>query len=87
MHEASLIRNLIRKVETIGLERHAQRVVGVKVRLGALAHISPDHFRDHFDLAAQGTLAEGARLDIESSADLADPHAQEILLQSVDIES
>jgi hydrogenase nickel incorporation protein HypA/HybF len=58
----------------------------VKVKLGALAHISEEHFREHFEQAAAGTPAEGARLDIDVSADESDPHAQDILLQSVDVE-
>ena len=56
------------------------------MKLGALAHISGKHFREHFEQAALGTLAEGARLDIDVATDQSDPHAQDILLQSVDVE-
>ena len=56
------------------------------MKLGALAHISGKHFREHFEQATLGTLAEGARLDIDVSTDQSDPHAQDILLQSVDVE-
>jgi hypothetical protein len=35
---------------------------------------------------AQGTIAEGACLDIEVSSDQNDAHAQEILLDSVTVE-
>jgi hydrogenase nickel incorporation protein HypA/HybF len=58
----------------------------VKVKLGALAHISAEHFREHFQQAARGTAAEGARLDIDVSTDESDPCAQDILLKSVDVE-
>ena len=40
MHEMSLIHDLMRKIETIAPEQNALRVTTVKVRLGALAHIS-----------------------------------------------
>jgi hydrogenase nickel incorporation protein HypA/HybF len=86
MHEVSLIADLMRKIEALAHEHRAIRVAGVKVKLGALAHISSDHFREHFVRAARGTIAEGARLDIEVSTDQDDPHAQEILLDSVTVE-
>lgn len=86
MHEFSLLTNLMRKIESIAREKQVKKVVGIKVRLGALAHISRDHFQEHFHQAAQGTVAEGARLDIVVSMNQWDPHAQEIILDSVEVE-
>jgi len=86
MHEFSLINDLMWKIDAIAREQGARRVVGVKVRLGALSHISPDHFREHFEAAATGTIAEAARLDIETLREERDPHAQDILLDSVEVE-
>ena len=67
MHEFSLINDLMKKITNISLNEGGRRVVAVKVNLGALAHISPEHFREHFDEAALGTPAEGARLDVVAS--------------------
>jgi hydrogenase nickel incorporation protein HypA/HybF len=86
MHELSLINDLMRKIDAIAREQGARRVVGVKVRLGALSHLSPDHFREHFEAAATGTIAEAAKLDIETLRDERDPHSQDILLDSVEVE-
>lgn len=85
MHELALVANLMRKIESIAAGERAARVLAVNVRLGALAHISPEHFRDHFTRAARGTIAQGARLSVELSEDTRDPHAQEILLDSVTV--
>ncbi len=87
MHEFSLINDLMRKIESIAREHGGRRIVSVKVRLGALSHISPGHFREHFIQAAAGTVAAGARLDIEQHQDEADPRAQDILLEIVEVES
>ena len=87
MHERSLIVDLMRKIEAIRLDHNASKVIAVHVRLGALSHISAEHFRAHFIQAAQGTAAEQARLDIEVMTDAADSHAQDILLDSIEIES
>jgi hydrogenase nickel incorporation protein HypA/HybF len=85
MHEMSLMNDLMNKIESIAREHDAPRVVGVRVWLGALSHISPGHFKEHFVEGAKGTRAEGAVLDIETSDDATDEHAQEILLRSVDV--
>ncbi len=86
MHEQSLMVDLMRKINTIRQEQKAQNISRVKVKLGALSHISADHFREHFVIAAKGSCAEQAQLDIEVLTDLNDPHAQEIILDSVEIE-
>jgi hydrogenase nickel incorporation protein HypA/HybF len=85
MHELSLIANLLKKIDELALEHHADRVVSVKVKLGALAHISADHFRGHFVDGTKGTKAEGARLDVEVSEDTDDPNAQDILLDTIEV--
>ncbi len=85
MHEMSLINDLLRKIMRVAEEHGARRIVGVKVELGALSHLSADHFREHFDEAAVGTPAAGARLDIVEQADIHDPHAQDILLRHVEV--
>ena len=65
MHEFSLMADLLRKIESVAQQQSAIKVSSVKVRLGALCHISPEHFRDHFMMASRGTVAEGADLAIE----------------------
>ena len=85
MHEFSLMADLLRKIEQLASDAGAIKVTGVKVRLGALSHITPDHFREHFEVTVAGTVAEGAKLDVEQSEDRDDPNAQDILLESVDI--
>lgn len=85
MHEFSLMADLLAKIEQLARGANADKVTGVKVKLGALSHITPDHFREHFEEAIAGTVAEGASLDVEQSDDQDDPNAQDILLESIDI--
>jgi hydrogenase maturation protease len=87
MHEASLMINLMRQIHEIAAAEGASRVVGIKVWCGALSHMSRAHFAEHFAQAAAGTLAEGAALDVTVSEDLTDPRAQDIVLESVDVET
>src|SRR3990172_4588295 len=85
MHEFSLIKDLIHKITTIAREQHASKVISVTVKLGALSHISPDHFREHFIHASHGTISEGARLNIEFMNDITDPQSQEVLIKNIEV--
>src|SRR5437764_1055394 len=81
MHEMSLLRGLLAQIEATARNRGAKRVSVVRLKLGPLAHIEPDHLREHFVAAARGTIADSARLDIETTDDL-----HELTLESLDIE-
>ena len=59
----------------------------IRVRLGALSHFTPEHFREHFEDASRGTLAEGAAVEAELGTDPTEPHAQGVVLESIDVET
>ncbi len=84
MHEASLMKDLMRKVLAVA-EEEGGRVIRVSVWLGALSHMSPAHFRDHFEAAAKDSVAEGAALSIETSDDVGHERAQDVLLKNVEL--
>ncbi len=87
MHEATIMTDLMRKILATANEQCASKVIRIKVRLGALSHMSEDHFLDHFILASQGTLAEGAAVEAIMLTDINDKEAQDIILESVDVEA
>ena len=86
MHEASLMADLIGKLLAVASEQKARRIVKVRIKLGAFSHVKPEHLREHFRYAVTGTVAEGAQLDIEMGATTDDAHAQEVLLDSLEVE-
>jgi hydrogenase nickel incorporation protein HypA/HybF len=85
MHEFSLMADLFRKIDEISRTNDNGKVVVVRVKLGALSHITPDHFAEHFEEFSKGTPAEGAKLDVQQLEDTKDPSAQDILLDSVEL--
>jgi len=87
MHEASLMRSLMRKIDSLAAAEGASRVTTVRVWLGALSHMSAAHFQEHFEQASKATLAEGASLEIEEATDIADPDAQDLMLRSIEVET
>jgi hydrogenase nickel incorporation protein HypA/HybF len=86
MHEASLMTNLMRRIEAAAATESAARVTGIAVWIGALSHMSAEHFAEHFQRAASGTMADGARLDVTISDDTSHANAQDILLESVEVD-
>lgn len=80
MHEMSLLRGLMKQIAEEAAAHGASKVTVVRLKLGPLAHIEPDHLRGHFAESARGTIADGARLEIETTTDL-----HELTLESLDV--
>ncbi|HEY2541426.1 MAG TPA: hydrogenase/urease maturation nickel metallochaperone HypA [Gaiellaceae bacterium] len=86
MHERALMVDVMRKIDEIATEGGADRVVVVGVRLGALSHFTPDHFREHFVDASRGTIAEGAEVDAVVDDDTTGDRARDVVIERVEIE-
>jgi hydrogenase nickel incorporation protein HypA/HybF len=87
VHEQALMNDLIGKVEATAQAEGGARVTRIRVRLGALSHFTPDHFREHFEDASHGTVADGAAVEAELGTDPTEPEAQGVVLESIDVES
>lgn len=85
MHEHVLIKDLLKKVNEISAKEGKKKVISLKVKLGALSHISAEHFREHFNHETKGTSLEGAKLYVEELSDISHPKAQEIILESLEL--
>ena len=86
MHEQALMRDVVGRVEAVAQAERASRVTLVRVRLGALSHFTPDHFREHFEDAARGTIADGAVVVASLEDDITDPLAADVVLESLEVE-
>jgi hydrogenase nickel incorporation protein HypA/HybF len=85
MHEKALLDDLLRRILAVAEAEGAARVTRIRVRLGALSHFTPEHFREHFLDASRGSLAEGAEVEARLDDDLTHPHAQGVVLESVEV--
>ncbi len=85
MHEKSLMDDLMRKIFALAQEQKAKKITRVQVKLGALSHMSKEHFKEHFDIAAQGTIAEGAKIEAEESQDIDDSNSLFVVLKAIDV--
>jgi hydrogenase nickel incorporation protein HypA/HybF len=87
MHEQALMNGLMRQIEQVAAAEGAARVTAVRVWCGALSHFTPEHFREHFERASTGTLAEGAEAIVAVSHDVTHPDASGVRLESLDVDN
>ncbi|MER5971974.1 hydrogenase maturation nickel metallochaperone HypA [Streptomyces sp. NPDC002055] len=66
MHELSIALAVVAQVEDAARAHGARRVGSLRVRIGELSGVVPDALAFSFDLAADGTLLEGAELITET---------------------
>lgn len=85
MHELSLLKDLLNKIRQIAQQQQPDQLTAVTVELGALAHISAEHFRQHFETAVTGTDLETVGLTVVCNDDIHAPAAQDIVLTSVEL--
>jgi hydrogenase nickel incorporation protein HypA/HybF len=67
MHELSVAQALVDQVERIVHEQHAARATAIRVRIGALSGVVPELLASAFPLAAAGTAAAPATLDLREA--------------------
>lgn len=65
MHELAIMHGI---VESVTEKSGGVRILRIVLEIGELAAVLPDALRFCFDIAAEGTLAEGATLDIRHTA-------------------
>jgi hydrogenase nickel incorporation protein HypA/HybF len=62
MHEMAITQSV---VDAVCEHAAGRRVHSVRVQVGALCAVVPDSMQFCFGLAAEGTVADGARLDVD----------------------
>lgn len=68
MHEYSIVRSLIERVEVEAQERGATSVHRIRVRIGELAGVEPTLLESAYELFRDHTICREARLEVESEA-------------------
>ena len=65
MHETAVVQGLMRILTAKAIEHGITRIVAVRLKIGRLRGLDARQIRGCFEIFAEGTAAEGARLDIE----------------------
>jgi hydrogenase nickel incorporation protein HypA/HybF len=65
VHEASIALAIVDEVCERSTRKQIEKITCVHVQIGALTSVVPDALTFAWDIAAEGTLAAGSRLEIE----------------------
>ncbi|TSA12712.1 MAG: hydrogenase maturation nickel metallochaperone HypA [Deltaproteobacteria bacterium] len=66
MHELSIAQGILDIIQNEAEKNAIERVSAVRLKLGKLTAVEPSSLSFCFELITKGTLAEGARLEIET---------------------
>jgi len=65
MHEMALAESVVQIVESQAAAAGAEKVLVVRLEIGALSHVEPDALAFCFEAVAAGGIAAGATLEID----------------------
>jgi hydrogenase nickel incorporation protein HypA/HybF len=86
MHEEALLKDLRRKIVEVARENGAEHVTRVRLWVGALCELNESGLKAAWPRTTKGTAAERSVLEVETSKDLHDPRAEDVILTSLDVE-
>jgi hydrogenase nickel incorporation protein HypA/HybF len=86
MHEEALLHDLRRKLDEVAVASRADRIARVRIRVGALCHVTPESLRRRWPLMVAGSPASDATLEVEAATDTSSPTARDVVLVDVVIE-
>jgi hydrogenase nickel incorporation protein HypA/HybF len=66
MHELTIVSNMLRILQEQAERHQVDRIVKVRVKIGEFTAVLPEVFKSCFELLTQGTIAEGAQLEINN---------------------
>lgn len=66
MHEVSLVESVVALIEDEWRKQAFSRVLAIRLKVGSLGHAEPQALLFCFDAVTSGTIADGARLEIET---------------------
>lgn len=81
------MKNLTNKLICLSKEHNGAKILSIKVRLGALSHMSPEHFLEHLSEFSSGSCFEKAKFEFIAETDIHDPQATGVYIESVEIEN
>lgn len=65
MHEVGIMQSAIHMAERQAREAGAQRILTLRLRVGAMSGVVPEALEFAFETLSRGTLADGGRLEVE----------------------
>jgi Zn finger protein HypA/HybF involved in hydrogenase expression len=85
VHEARLVRDLVDKVVEIAAEEGAARVDAVVLEVDPRSHLTAESVRGQFAVMALDSVAENARIDVQSAGEGDGPLVFDVRIVSITV--
>jgi Zn finger protein HypA/HybF involved in hydrogenase expression len=85
MHEAGLMRGLIKQLDELARVHGCDRIAAVKLSIRESGGYSAEHFKEHFCAVSGGSCAQDAALDIDVTTDELHIGAPQITIVSIEV--
>ena len=67
MHELSVTESILNIVLKHAQTNGAEKIIAISLKIGELSELVGDCIQHYFDYMSKGTIAEGAKIDVERS--------------------
>lgn len=65
MHELAITEGIIEAAVPAAKEAGAEKILEIRLKIGELSGVFPEYIQEYFNIASEGTIAEGAILKVE----------------------
>ena len=66
MHELAITEGIIEAAVPAAEQAGAKRILEIRLKIGELSGVFPEYIQEYFNIASAGTIAEGAKLRVET---------------------
>ena len=66
MHELTITEGILRAAVPAAEAQGARKILEIRLKIGELSGVFPEYIREYFTAASAGTIAEGAKLVVET---------------------
>ena len=87
MHESGLMRGVISDLEALARTHDSKRIVGVVLQIRDRGDFPGEHFVEHLQALAVGTVIEGAHIKVEMLRDPDHLGSPAITIQRIEVPS
>ena len=66
MHELAITEGILDAAVPAAQKHGARKILEIRLKIGELSGVFPEYIREYFSIASAGTIAEGAKLTVET---------------------
>ena len=65
MHEMAIVQGIMNAAIPEAEKHGAKKILAIRLKIGVLSGVVPQCIQDYFQIAAQGTMAQEAKIEVE----------------------